>query len=232
MFKVALCGFKDSKHIIDAKIFAFLGSSTTGYTIFEYKTIEELVEVNEFYDLYFINKKLRENENLLIQQINEDNKTDKKKLRFITYADDPVSDNECDGIIDCIKRHIEYDSMYLAIEFLTDKGLRSIAVSKILFFEYGNRKIKIKTHSNEYYCDDTLQNISSLVGGYDFLQPHKSFIVNIKHITCIKNYLITMNDSTVIPLSQKKSNEFRKAYKKYLEKHNTRIRKRKPSNWH
>ncbi|MCL2573791.1 MAG: hypothetical protein FWE34_04465 [Defluviitaleaceae bacterium] len=41
----------------------------------------------------------------------------------------------------------------------------------------------------------------------------------------MKNYIITMNDGSAIPLSQKKSSEFRKAYKAYLERHTAQITK-------
>ena len=226
MFKVALCGLLNSKHTVDAKISAFLGSSVTGYTILEFETVEELIASGDYYDLYFINMKLRENEDKLFKHLSNDHKPDNKKLRFITYVEDPASDATFDAAIDCLKRHIEYDSMYLAIEFLTDRGLRSIAVSKILYFEYIDRKVKIKTQNNEYYCDDTLRNVFNLVGSYGFLQPHKSFIVNLKNITSIKNYLIKMSDGSTIPLSQKKSKEFRKCYAEYLKEKKPQVKKK------
>jgi len=226
MFKIALCGVQNSKHIINERISVFLGTSAIGYTISEFIKIEEMVATGKYYDLYFLNKKLRESENLLFSYLNDDPDTSSKKIRFVTYIDEPISDTACDEVIDCIKRHIEYDSMYLAIEFLTDRGLRSIAVSKILFFEYINRRIRIKTQNNEYFCNDSLRNILTLVGSHGFLQPHKSFIVNLKHITGIKNYSLEINDGSIIPLSQKKSKEFRKQYNNFITTHKSKIKKR------
>jgi len=226
MITVALCGLLKSKLVVETKISVFLGTSAIGYTISEFDSIKELVESNEYFDMYFVDKEMRESEELLFDYINKDQKTGTKKLRFITYIEDPVSDTTFDAAIDCIKRHIEYDSMYLAIEFLTDKGLRSIAISKIMYFEYTNRKIKIKTQNNEYYCDDTLRNILSLVSNYGFLQPHKSFIINLKYITDIKNYMIKMSDDSIIPLSQKKSKDFRQQYNEFLKKNHTQVKKR------
>jgi len=212
--------------MIEARISAFLGTSSTGYVISEYGSIKELVTIGESYDIYFINRMQRADEDILFNHINKDHNTETGKLRFLTYVEDPISDTDCDTMIDCIKRHIDYDSMYLAVEFLTDKGLRSIAVSKILFFEYVNRKIRIKTQSNEYYCDDTLRNIISLVGNYGFLQPHKSFIVNLKNITGIKNYSISMSDSSIVPLSQKKSREFRIKYAEYIKENSSTVKRK------
>jgi len=226
MIKIALCGLPGSRNTIEAKIPMFLGTSATGYIISEYRTIKELTAAVENHEIYFIDKTLRKDEDLLIDHINSNNNAGNKKLRFLAYTEDPVSEADCDKMIDSIKRHFEYDSMYLAVEFLTDKGLKSIAVSKILYFEYINRKIRIKTQSNEYYCDDTLRNIVSLVGSYGFLQPHKSFIVNLKNITRIKNYSVSMSDGSIIPLSQKKSKEFRAKYNEYMKENSTKVTKR------
>jgi len=153
MIKVALCGLPGSRNTIETKISVFLGTSATGYIISEYNTIKELTTTEENHEIYFIDKTLRKDEDLLIDHINNENNAGDKKLRFLAYAEDPVSDADCDKMIDSIKRHFEYDSMYLAVEFLTDKGLKSIAVSKILYFEYMKenstkvtKKVKRKSH--------------------------------------------------------------------------------------
>ena len=145
---------------------------------------------------------------------------------FVTFINDPITDKDFDKVIEFIRLHMGYTSMYLSAEFLTDAGLRSIPISKILYFEFFNRKIRIKTENNEYFCDDTLRNIISLFNSHGFYQVHKGFIVNIARITSIKNYTITLSDGSIIPLAQKKSNTFRKIYKSYQEQHNAKIVKR------
>jgi len=231
MFKVALCGLTDSKQIVEEKISVFLGTSATRYTVSEFETTEIFTSTNEQFDLYFLNKKMLSDEARILADIEQISKKTgnhiSSKMRFVTFTDNPVTDKDCDVVIDCIRRYLEYDSMYLAVEFLTNKGIRSIAISRILFFEYINRRIKIKTHNNEYFCDDTLYNIMSLIGNYSFLQPHKSFIANLKHITEIKNYQITMSDGSTIPLSQKKSKAFREQYSKYIKENSTKVKMRK-----
>ena len=221
MFKVALCACPKSKESIERKLSAFLGISSIKAIVYEYKTIDELMETETYFDLYFLNQSLLNNSETLMRYAENGNKDN--RYSFMTYVNDPISDKDCDIVIDCLRRYIGYDSMYIAVEFLTDRGFRSIAISKILYFEFTNRKIKIKTQDDEYSCDDTLRNIMSLVSRYEFHQPHKSFIVNFSHIANIKNYIITMNDSSTIPLSQKKSKEFRQAYKRYIEQHPTKI---------
>ncbi len=49
--------------------------------------------------------------------------------------------------------------------------------------------------------------------------PHKSFVVNLYNVKSIKGYDIFMMDESVIPLSQKKSTEFKKTLNIYLSNH-------------
>ena len=52
---------------------------------------------------------------------------------------------------------------------------------------------------------------------YGFVMPHKSFTVNLFYVRSIKGYDIFMMDGSVIPLSQKKSVEFRERLNMFLE---------------
>jgi DNA-binding LytR/AlgR family response regulator len=228
MFRVALCGLKNSEHQVKEKISTYLKGTAIEYSVALFENIEELFSSDNYYHLYFIHIDMQSHcESELLTYIKGQNSLSSRKVfNFITYVEDPISNANCDTIFDCIKRYLEYDSMYLSIEFLTTKGLTSIALSKIVLFEYCDRKIRIKTKTSEYFCEDTLQNVFSLVSGYAFSSPHKSFIVNLKHIADISGYDITMSDGSLVPLSQKRSHTFRKAYKTYIEERNAKVSKK------
>ncbi len=51
---------------------------------------------------------------------------------------------------------------------------------------------------------------------YGFAMPHKSFCVNLYQVKNIKGYDIFMMNGDTIPLSQKKSVEFRKKLHDFL----------------
>ena len=51
---------------------------------------------------------------------------------------------------------------------------------------------------------------------YGFCMPHKSFVVNLYQVKSLKGYDITMMDGSVVPLSQKKSVEFREKLSSFL----------------
>lgn len=51
---------------------------------------------------------------------------------------------------------------------------------------------------------------------YGFAMPHKSFSVNLYHVKAIRGYDIYMMDGSVLPLSQKKSAQFRERLSQFL----------------
>jgi len=231
MKKIAICNSPKSRVIIEERIVDFFGASKD-CEFFEFENVETMVSTEAYFDLIFINKNLIGEMDALIKYIAQETekqnaaKISQEYFSFVSYIDDPISEKDCAKFIEHIRQILGYTSMYIAAEFLTDKGLRSIALSKILFFEFHNRKIRIKTKNSEYFCDDTLKNVLSLFGAHDFYQVHKAYIVNLKHVAGVKNYAITMNDESIVPLSQKKSSEFRKIYKAYLEQHPTQVTKK------
>ena len=213
MLKISLCGCFNSREIIEEKIKLHFGVLSDKIEIFEYASIEDMIAAGINFDIYFLHKDMYNEAYALITHVK--GKADKKTRGFMVLIDNPISSRECDIAIEHIHKHMEHNSMHLTVEFLTDRGLQNIALSRILYFEFFDRKIKIRTQNSEYVCSDTLRNILSLVSNFNFVQPHKSFILNFEHVVKIKGYTITMSDGSLIPLSQKRSKEFRSAYKKY-----------------
>jgi len=137
----------------------------------------------------------------------------------MTSIEVPISEQALQQMLQHIMVFLEKEPYFFSMDFITDKGMKSIPVSQILYFEFYNRKIKIKTRSDEYMIHGSLHKLVTRVQGFDFYQPHKSFLVNFAHISMIKNNDITMKDNSILPLSQKKAKGFRAAYHAYLASH-------------
>ncbi|WP_234117304.1 LytR/AlgR family response regulator transcription factor [Clostridium hydrogenum] len=105
------------------------------------------------------------------------------------------------------------------IEFITLDGVVRLNPKQIYYFEYVNRSVKIKTLDRTYMIKEKIASVASRIEKFGFLMPHKSFTVNLFHIRNIKGYDIFMMDGSIIPLSQKKSAEFREQFNIFLEKH-------------
>lgn len=221
MFKVAVCNCPNSRAVIEKTVAEFLGNSE--FTITEFPDTQTLFDEfsgKKIYGLTVLNQNImmdfmQKFAELGSADISRSDFDPKEFGGFMTFISDPVTDSGIANMLNMLRQYHKLSTIHLSVSFLTDKGMQSIDVAQILYFEFIDRKVKIKTVGSQYMCNDTLHNVLSLVEKHDFHQPHKSFIVNFKHIVGIKNYNVTMSDCSEIPLSQKKSKEFRKLYKAY-----------------
>ena len=114
--------------------------------------------------------------------------------------------------------YMKEDKEYL-VEFITEDGLVRIDLNKIYYFEYISRKILMKTNDKTYILREKISVINDRMKEFGFEMPHKSFVVNLYNVKSIKGYDVYMMDESIVPLSQKKSGEFRSTLNVYLSNH-------------
>lgn len=137
-------------------------------------------------------------------------------VHAFAYLVKPVSKEQIQDILREALEYTEVEDAIPSLCFHTDKGLLDIHARDICYFEYQERKLRMVTVSGEYRITDSISHMLQRMENYDFLMPHKSFIVNLYHIKNLKGYDILMTDGSIIPLSQKKSADFRKKLAAYL----------------
>jgi Response regulator of the LytR/AlgR family len=85
----------------------------------------------------------------------------------------------------------------------------------ILYFESFKREVFINTKMDRFSFYSKLEQVYERVQDYNFIYPHKSFIVNIRYITVFSTNEIILSNNTVIPVSRQKSQKVREEYLKY-----------------
>lgn len=85
--------------------------------------------------------------------------------------------------------------------------------SSILYFESCNKKIKVRTISQEFEIYLSLEKIESIMPD-DFTRIHKGFIVNMNRICSIdyKNMLVNLEDGYAVPVSRNFKNLLKEKY--------------------
>lgn len=104
----------------------------------------------------------------------------------------------------------------LSVKFRTKQFEVNVKVNDILYFELDFRQIYYITLNSRVRIIDDFKKIKTIFQEYDFYSPHKSFMVNLDKIDTFKGYEIYMINGDCIPLSQKKSPEFRKNYRDFI----------------
>lgn len=230
MFKIAICD--DDKKIIYEIKKAIEEYKEEKFNISIYNSGEDLLAVEEKFDIIFLDIEMNTMNGIEIAKVIR--KYDKEvKIIYVTsytdymnlafsvhafgYLNKPIEKYDIHNQLDEVRAYLSEETEEV-IEFLTIEGVVRINLSDICYFEYMNRCVKLQSLKESYVIKETMGNIAKRMKEYGFCIPHKSFTVNLFNVKSIKGYDIFMMDGTIIPLSQKKSTEFRDEFNMFLEK--------------
>lgn len=105
------------------------------------------------------------------------------------------------------------------LRFESADGWIEEELSDIYYFEYQNRKTYLMTKNERIALKSGITVLASKMEVHGFAMPHKSFAVNLHYVKSIKGYEIYMMNGERIPLSQKKSPDFREKLLQYQAAH-------------
>lgn len=230
MIKIGICD--DDKNIIQ-KMKNYISEYKGDKCIIEsYNSGEELIENKKKFDVIFLDIDMEGIDGIETgRQIRDYDKnvkiiyvtsfTDYVNLAFkvhaFLYLNKPIQKEEIHNALDEVISYKDNGEEKELIEFITDEGVIRIEPKEIYYFEYINRKVSIKTKDKAYKIKEKITDVANTMNKYGFVMPHKSFTVNLFYVRSIKGYDIFMMDGSVIPLSQKKSVEFRERLNMFLE---------------
>lgn len=96
-------------------------------------------------------------------------------------------------------------------------SIESINKNKILFFEIKNRIVTMNcidgTNINFYF---TMKKLIDQINDDNFIQIHRSFLINSNYIKSISGKNIICNDNTTLPIGDKYLKTLKSKYSKFL----------------
>lgn len=113
--------------------------------------------------------------------------------------------------MDDVVKQLNYRGMMYKIK--TEEEI-SLPVKDILYIESFDKVTDIHTTDSRYTVRQSLGDTAKQLADKGFVQIHKSYVVNMRHITKLKNYTVTLTDNTALPAAQKR---WRDIVQKYLE---------------
>jgi len=203
-------------------------------SISTYSNGEELLQESKQFDVIFLDidmsgidgietaKQIR-NSDKNVKIIYVTNFTDYTNLAFSVHAfgylNKPIKEEEIYMQLDEVIVYTKSKEDEVLIEFVTTDGIKRLTTKEIYYFEYLNRNVQMKTLSDTYILKEKITDVANFMNKYGFLMPHKSFTVNLFYVKSVKGYDIYMMDESIIPLSQKKSVEFKEQLNIFLGNH-------------
>ncbi|MDO4273444.1 MAG: LytTR family DNA-binding domain-containing protein [Eubacteriales bacterium] len=228
MLKIAIC---DDDRIMQLRMQEYFMDFEKLFQVDVYKSGESLLASGEKYDFIFLDIDMKGISGIDTARILR--RRDKKcKIIYVTGYDDfreyafsvhafaylvkPVDKEKIQKVLREALAYTEEEKPEKKICFETETGLLEVDSRDIYYFEYQNRRLRMVTKAGDVWIRESISRMAQRMEGYGFLMPHKSFIVNLFHVRNSRGYDIYLTDGSVIPLSQKKSADFRRKLAAYL----------------
>lgn len=228
MLKIAIC---DDHNIICSQIeqviLDYAKRTSKKIEIDVFYTGEKLVEAmhdGEDYDLIFLDIELEMISGVQAARIIRDEiKNERTQIIFISgkesYALElfevrplnflikPLSSEKIENTINKAIELMKNNKQYF--EFSFGKYTYKVLYSDIIYFESKGKKITIVTTSGKYEFYAKLQNIEKDLQEFDFLNIHKSYLINYIHVIEYNYEYVVMSNGIKLAISQQNRKDIR-----------------------
>ncbi len=244
MLSIAICDDdKSDAAKIEALIKDYMSLKEMPYQLKRFQSGEELLETREVFELLFLDIGLGGMNGIQVGKIIRETSRNSKviyttsykqyckqavnRVHAFAYLVKPITkdkmDRQLDEILQCIlEEHEKDETIKFEILEITQDGelenrIKDFEVKDIYYFEYFNRKIKIKLENEEYFFKDKMKDLAEKMQIHNFEACHQCFLINLRHVKKIKGYEVFLNNNDIIPVSQKKSADFRKKLNTFIQ---------------
>lgn len=121
-----------------------------------------------------------------------------------------------EAIIDFFNSYVAKKNLYT---FLCKDYSLTVSIPSITYFESYDHDLIMHMENNTTYNLNRQYNLSDFEQQFmhnGFIRVHKSFLVNYRHITLIKNTDIIMKNQDVIPSSKQRLSAVKSLFAKYM----------------
>lgn len=139
------------------------------------------------------------------------------KVRAFGFIKKPVSYAELQHELSCALRQIgRTKSRRDFITLRSGSAVHRIPVAEITYCEVRNHSVRVCSAGKvqEYRC--AMKELEEQLEPYGFFRCHASYLVNSRSIARIDAAELTLQDGSVIPVSQRRRKEFMCALSKYI----------------
>lgn len=91
-------------------------------------------------------------------------------------------------------------------------GVQKLTLKNIIYIETEKHYILIHTKQDNIRCSNKMQEIEELLPGNWFSRCHHAYIVNLDEIRKIDKRIVYLNNGDDIDVSERKTQQFKKAY--------------------
>ncbi|MDO5559845.1 MAG: LytTR family DNA-binding domain-containing protein [Oscillospiraceae bacterium] len=133
------------------------------------------------------------------------------------FAVKPLDPPKIRAILDEYIKYTVQQDEEKKVTLKTSGGTIVFSLGDIIAFEYiDNRRILVHTTSKSEEIRGSISEILQTINCEYFVSPHRSFIVNLREVNKIDDYIIYMSNGLQIPAAQKRLKEFQNMLNSYI----------------
>ncbi|MCX4267746.1 MAG: LytTR family DNA-binding domain-containing protein [Lachnospiraceae bacterium] len=240
MIQIALCD--DDRKVLDAleeRIACYAKEKSVNLYINKFYRAEELetqLEKKKDYPIYFLDILMPDRDGIEIGKVIR-KQDDQAVIIYLTSSADyalqafgvfaqryllkPIQQREFEEAMDFAVRQTL--QMQKVLHVNTIEGIRNLFYQEIEYIENVSRTLYIAVVNGEPVISRFLRksfesDMEELLENENFIQVHKSFIVNLRYIKLYNQSQIVMFSDKVVPVSRSRQTEVKRIYLQYLSK--------------
>lgn len=246
MINIAICdNSEDDISVIENYVIAYMEHKQIKCIISKYKSGEDLLKSGKTFHAIFLDIEMGEGINGIVAGKKFRSRNRETKIIYTTsfhqyceqavnsvhafaYLEKPVQKESMFAQLDellCLieeekaeKHTVSFEVYELIQKGSVDTFIKGFDIDQIYYFEYTNRRIRINSKEGIYYFIDQMKNLIDKMDAYSFESCHQSYLINLKYVKKIKGYDVYLKNGEKLPVSQKKSAEFREKMNLFIQK--------------
>lgn len=245
MIEIALCDDNEKDiRIIEQFVTEYMNKKELSYLIKKHMTGEELLECKKDFNVIFLDIAMGEGINGIVVGKKIYSMYRRTKIIYTTsfhqymedafngvhafaYLEKPIQKDkifcQLDEVLRCVeeeqnhKQTLSFEVIEKVEEHRADTMIKEIDVEDIYYFEYVNRRIQMRTKEGDFYFIEQMKNLIDKMSAFTFGSCHQSYLINMKYVKRIKGYDLYLKNGEKLPVSQKKSAEFREKMNQFIQ---------------
>ncbi len=130
------------------------------------------------------------------------------------YLMKPVKEEKLFEVLSRAKANAESSAKKLI--FHTNEADKAVYVSSIIYAEAFSHMIKISTEESTFEVRMKLSELAEMLGE-NFIQTHRSYIVNLAHIESLTKTELVLDSGKAIPISRAEQQKVHSAFVRYFK---------------
>ncbi len=122
------------------------------------------------------------------------------EVQPLHFLEKPLDKEKVIRDINLTMKMLEKENRWFS--FKIGKDVHRIPVKDIIYFESTGREVKLVGVGGTFHFYDKIEAISGKVFEAQFMQPHRSYLINYDHVVSIRKDEIIMSNKDKIPVSR------------------------------